>query len=388
MKSISTHRVLMISLIVLFLTAACVVPSSLSGILQQAPAESTSAAPGDEEINATELPTQIAAVRATSTSAPPPTYTATASPTLRPSSTPFPTLTSVPAVAIPRRPICDQSGFVSDVTIPDGSSIPGGTQSVKTWKIKNTGSCTWGAGYTITFYKGDSIAYTAMPLSREVAPGETVEVTVMFTAPTKEGHYRTYFQMLGKRGKPFLGAFYVDFNVVTLKTPTPDPNVRYEFAARQCDAIWANNSNKLLTCPGTNGSADGFMLHVVNPVLESGYVDNEPGLLMNPPMVNNGIIGGLYPPITIQPGDSFRSIVGCERGATKCDVRFDLSYMVGDQVYILGSWMENYNEAYTQVNIDLTPLAGQTVQFVLTVSSNGVSDGDRGLWLRPRIYEQ
>ena len=378
----------MISLIVLFLTAACVVPSSLSGILQQAPAESTSAAPGTEETSAPEPATQIAAVRATSTSAPPPTFTATLPPTLRPSSTPWPTFTPVPAVAIPRRAVCDQNGFVSDVTIPDGSSIPGGSQSVKTWKIKNTGSCTWDTGYTITFYKGDSIVYTAKPLSREVAPGETVEVTVTFTAPTKEGHYRTYFQMIGKRGKPFLGSFYVDFNVVTLKTPTPDPNVRYEFAARQCDATWANGSSKVLPCPSANGSADGFMLFVVNPVLESGYVDNEPGLLMNPPTVTNGIIGGLYPPITIQPGDSFRSIIGCERGATKCDVRFDLGYMVGDSVYIIGSWMENYNEAYTQLNIDLTPLAGQTVQFVLTVSSNGVSDGDRGLWLRPRIYEQ
>ena len=38
MKAVSTQRILVISLIMLFLTAACVVPSSLSGIVKQAPA--------------------------------------------------------------------------------------------------------------------------------------------------------------------------------------------------------------------------------------------------------------------------------------------------------------------------------------------------------------
>jgi hypothetical protein len=214
-----------------------------------------------------------------------------------------------------------------------------------------------------------------------------VEVSVNFTTPNTEGHYRTHFQLRNERGKAFLGSFYVDFDVITMKTDTPDPKIRYEFAARQCDAIWATNA-KTLTCPGTNGSADGFMLYVTNPVLESGYIDNEPGLLMNPPATTNGYIGAVYPPYLVNNGDHFRSIIGCERGASKCDVRFELAYVSGGFTYSLGTWTENYNETYTQLDIDLSMLAGQNVQFILLVSANGVSDGDRGLWLRPRIYAQ
>ncbi len=390
MKANSTQRILMFSIIVLLLTAACIVPSSVSGILQQAAPDSPGTTPGADDTIPDAPATKIAAKAATSTATMIPTATASPYPTLRPSSTPWPTFTPVPRVAIPRPRVCDQSGFVSDVTIPDGSSLPGGVRVTKTWKIKNTGTCTWSSSYSIGFYKGDTVTYTGMSLPYDVEPGEIVEVSVAFTTPTAEGNYRTHFQLKNSSGKGFLGAFYVDYKIdaaASVSTDTPDPKVRYEFAGRQCDAIWLTSS-KTLSCPGTNGSSDGFMLFVSKPVLESGYIDNEPGLLMNPPSSNNSFIHGAYPPITILPGDSFRSIVGCERGASKCDVRFELSYISGDLIYSLGTWSESYNEAYTQINIDLTPLAGQTVYFVLTVHSNGVSDGDRGLWLRPRIYGQ
>ncbi len=34
-----------------------------------------------------------------------------------------------------------------DVTIPDGAPVTPGQEFVKTWKIKNTGICTWDEGY-------------------------------------------------------------------------------------------------------------------------------------------------------------------------------------------------------------------------------------------------
>jgi hypothetical protein len=40
---------------------------------------------------------------------------------------------------------------------------------------------------------------------------------------------------------------------------------------------------------------------------------------------------------------------------------------------------------FTQANVDLSTLAGKNVRFILTVHANGASDGDRALWLAPRI---
>ena len=46
---------------------------------------------------------------------------------------------------------------------------------------------------------------------------------------------------------------------------------------------------------------------------------------------------------------------------------------------------EQYDGKYFTVDLDLSPLAGQDVKFVLTVLSLGNASGDRTLWVQPRI---
>ena len=46
---------------------------------------------------------------------------------------------------------------------------------------------------------------------------------------------------------------------------------------------------------------------------------------------------------------------------------------------------EQYEGSYFTVDLDLSPLAGQDVRFVLTVLSLGPASGDRALWVEPRI---
>jgi hypothetical protein len=75
---------------------------------------------------------------------------------LPPTSTPVPP-TAVPPTAVPptNTPIpipCNQASFVTDVTIPDGSSFVAGASFVKTWRVRNSGACAWGSGYSIIFF--------------------------------------------------------------------------------------------------------------------------------------------------------------------------------------------------------------------------------------------
>lgn len=84
---------------------------------------------------------------------------------------------------------CDAAEFVADVTVPDGSTFAPGASFAKTWRFRNTGTCTWTTSYGIAFVSGTQMGAPAvvnMPTS--VAPGGTVDVTVSMTAPTVPGH--------------------------------------------------------------------------------------------------------------------------------------------------------------------------------------------------------
>jgi hypothetical protein len=98
------------------------------------------------------------------------------------------------------------------------------------------------------------------------------------------------------------------------------------------------------------------------------------------------MISGIYPPIRINSGDRFKTIVGCLYDRWNCSVTFNLSYRVGsDPARDLGSWSQTYDGEFTKIDLDLSALAGKDVMFILTVYSNGSNVDDWAFWLVPRI---
>ena len=58
---------------------------------------------------------------------------------------------------------------------------------------------------------------------------------------------------------------------------------------------------------------------------------------------------------------------------------FRLDYQIGSNpIRTLWAFAEKYDGLYGQADVDLTPLVGQSVKFVLTVLSAGSPTGDRG----------
>lgn len=141
----------------------------------------------------------------------PPTLEATA--TATPNATTLPTDTAVPTnnpfESTPTDIICDDARWIADVTVPDGTQMTPGQDFVKTWKIRNTGSCTWGTGYTIIHGYDERLDGVAEPLTTAVAPGEEVEVSVRFKAPANTGEHRSYWRMQNASGSAFGEFFYV-----------------------------------------------------------------------------------------------------------------------------------------------------------------------------------
>lgn len=93
-----------------------------------------------------------------------------------------------------------------DVNVPDGTQMTPGQQFVKTWKIKNAGICTWGAGYKIV-YAGysDMMSGVPQPLNGVIGPGQEVEISVQFKAPTRAGEYVSAWTLQNAAGIKFFG---------------------------------------------------------------------------------------------------------------------------------------------------------------------------------------
>jgi hypothetical protein len=115
-----------------------------------------------------------------------------------------PTATSTP-VPTPIVVGCtDQAAFVSDVTIPDNTNLLPGQSFVKTWRLRNTGTCTWDSTYALVFVGGDQMGGAfSVPLGRSVAPGQTVDLSVTLTAPTATGTFQGKWQLRNADGDLF-----------------------------------------------------------------------------------------------------------------------------------------------------------------------------------------
>lgn len=133
--------------------------------------------------------------------------TATQPATKPPTDTPVPT--NDPFVATPTEITCDDAIFVDDVTYADGTEVTPGQDFVKTWKIKNTGSCTWGTGYSVIFAYGEKMSGVSEPMTATVAPNEEVEISVRFKAPNNTGQYSSVWRMANAGNSPFGENFFV-----------------------------------------------------------------------------------------------------------------------------------------------------------------------------------
>jgi hypothetical protein len=165
-------------------------------------AQLTQAAPTQPAMTLAATPTtQVAPVATATTAATAVPPTETQAPTAIPTATATATATPTSVVVVP----CNRAQFVTDVTFPDWSVIPAGTTFVKTWRLKNNGTCTWNANYVLVFVGNNSLSGpAAVPITTgSVAPGATVDVSVTLKAPTTPGNYESDWMLGNGAGQVF-----------------------------------------------------------------------------------------------------------------------------------------------------------------------------------------
>ena len=106
--------------------------------------------------------------------------------------------------------LCDSMQFVADVNVPDNTNMAPGQDFLKTWRVKNTGSCPWGDGYELVYADyADDMDGQPQPITEVVQPGQEVEISVQFTAPNEIGEYLSAWQMQNPAGVTFEDIIFV-----------------------------------------------------------------------------------------------------------------------------------------------------------------------------------
>jgi hypothetical protein len=309
---------------------------------------------------------------------------------------PTPTATNTPN---PGTSVC-RATFIADVNVPDGTAFGPNTAFTKTWRIKNTGTCTWTTSYSLTFVSGEKMGGADVPLKSTVGPNTSFDISVNLTSPAANGTYRGYWQLKDDKGKVFgLGAngdkpWWVEIAVKDGVTPVPTTPVPvtpgpsgavFDFAASAASANWTSGAGAL-PFPGGDGDLKGFAIKLDSLKMETGLTETRPSLLTAPQNVTDGFIQGVFPAFAVQSGDRFQATIGCQDGATACYVTYRLDYQLSSgAVGTFWAFRERYEGLTYNVNLDLSSLAGQNVKFILTVLATGSPAGDRAVWIAPRI---
>ena len=104
-----------------------------------------------------------------------------------------------------------------------------GEKFTKTWRVKNSGTCDWGAGYLVVLADGDIMnGNLNSPLNVSIPAGQTGDISLDLRAPERGGEHTGYWKIQNPEGLQFGAgvppniAFWVTINVRFFDTNAAD----------------------------------------------------------------------------------------------------------------------------------------------------------------------
>ncbi|MBN2084490.1 MAG: hypothetical protein JW748_04640 [Anaerolineales bacterium] len=118
-------------------------------------------------------------------------------PTSKPRTTPAGANSTLPAATVsPTALNCINSAELAGETVPNGTFMSPGSAFMKTWTLKNTGTCMWGKSYALVFDRGDKMGGAdTIPLTASVPPGAVYTFAVNLVSPAADGEYTGYWKI-------------------------------------------------------------------------------------------------------------------------------------------------------------------------------------------------
>jgi hypothetical protein len=161
----------------------------------------------------------------------------------------------------------DQAAYVTDLSIPDNTPLAPGAPFVKSWRVRNTGSCAWGPDYALVFVGGEPMGgETPVPLPQPVQPGSEIDLSIALVAPTTPGVYRGEWKLQNRGGITFGSRgnypFYAQI-VVSGPDKPPELTIRGVVWEDFCRMLENGSLSDGCVLDGSSGAhrADGLFNH-------------------------------------------------------------------------------------------------------------------------------
>jgi formylglycine-generating enzyme required for sulfatase activity len=127
-------------------------------------------------------------------------------------------------------PCTADAAFVGDVTVPDNTALTPGESFDKTWRVRNSGTCPWEAGYRLALVSGERMGAVEGQTMAVVVPDATLDITVTMVAPKNPGTYTGVWQMTNAKGEPF-------GHKLTVVIQVPFPETAVKTSTRTADGM-------------------------------------------------------------------------------------------------------------------------------------------------------
>ena len=200
------------------------------------------------------------------------------------------------------------SEFVGDVTVPDGTEFVIGTSFVKTWRMRNNGTCTWDSTYQ--FVQVDTSGYSLVAYPHEIPlpetkPGEEVDISVTVELTTEAPPHTQQVAQFQMRSPS--GAYFGDAPFIKIVVKPETAGDRFGDAGSSFTGlVWNDVCAGSITLPGGAGCVESDE----GPTHANGIIDQgEAG------------IGGVT--VSLTPGEC-ASLEGTFTAVTSADGRYGL----------------------------------------------------------------
>jgi hypothetical protein len=203
------HKLIALLLVVLFFLSACSnlavsTPGPLIPGLAETLAAETLTAQQSVKFSLVSPVPQQSPQEASPSYQYPPTSTPELIETTVPQLTPFQNSIQLSSAAQSTEDCLNAAEFIKDISVPDFSPMKAGQRFIKTWQLKNSGTCTWTPDYALVFVWGNRMSgVTPKPLGRTVTPGQVIEVSTEMQAPIEPGDYQGSWIFQDANGNQF-----------------------------------------------------------------------------------------------------------------------------------------------------------------------------------------
>ncbi len=116
---------------------------------------------------------------------------------------------------------CLNSTYVSDVTVPDNTHFEKGESFVKTWRVRNSGSCPWPDDAKLALVDGDALGAPQSVAVEALEAGGTTDLSVDMVAPDADGSFRGIWRLVDGSGNPFGTRLTVVIKAGEVTSPPP-----------------------------------------------------------------------------------------------------------------------------------------------------------------------